>query len=122
MVRGCRYENKNLMYKMFANYGTLAFITLLEFILSIPSLVKGLGTRLCLYRNSQIFCTLNFHFRPDNPLRIPGAHEPPKGGEGASDCVADVLGKVLDSAHPYMEGGTCSGYRKAIRVRIGLAN
>ena len=44
----------------------------------------------------------------------------PKGGEGMSDCVADVLGRVLDSVYPYMEGGTCSGYRKAIRVRIGL--
>ena len=44
-----------------------------------------------------------------------------KGSKGASDCIADMLGKVLDSAYPYMEDGTCSSYCKAIQVLIGLA-
>ena len=41
-----------------------------------------------------------------------------KGSEGVSDCVADVLGKVIDCAYPDMEGGPCSGYRKAIRLSV----
>ena len=56
-------------------------------------------------------------------LRASGAYEPPegKGGEGASDCIVDVLVEVLTAPFPYMEGGTCSGYREAHSLRRVLS-
>ena len=43
----------------------------------------------------------------------------PKGGEGASDCVADVLGKVLDVHILIWKLLSSGGYRKPFkRARI----
>ena len=46
----------------------------------------------------------------------------PKGGEGASDYVSDVLGEVLSITLPYMEGvlreKSCSGYHTTATHRL----
>ena len=47
---------------------------------------------------------------PTSAKHTRSAWAAPRGGKGVSNCLADVLGKVLDCAHFCMEGGACSGY------------